>query len=187
MKIYTKTGDQGMTSLADGCRVRKSDARLEAYGTADELNSFVGLLRAEWGEAQDGTDEQLGWIQNRLFNLGALLAAAPGEWISEADSKQLEQWMDAMQSKLPVLRDFLLPGGSRVVSLCHVCRTVTRRLERNMCMLDEILAEKGENNVVSSICPAGRTFVNRLSDYFFLLSRMAAKKGNIYQFVWKKS
>lgn len=178
MAIYTKTGDDGTTSLANGQRVAKTDARLEAYGTADELNSFVGLLRAKvatkHGDEAMGNktiDEQLDWVQNLLFNLGAELSDAPGDWVTEDDACQLEHWIDEMQAQLEPLRSFILPGGSESVSLAHVCRTVARRLERRMV---EMEAKKA----------AIRT-VNRLSDYFFVQSRLLAKVDKIAQNAWK--
>ena len=181
MKIYTKTGDKGDTSLAVGGRVRKSDKRLEAYGTADELNSYVGWLRAKIvGESPIWhivLDEQLGWVQNRLFDIGAILAGAEMEVTEEAVC-QLEKWIDDMQKELPVLREFILPGGNEVVSLCHVCRTVARRLERNIvdwCDSEEkALPEK-------VVC-----YVNRLSDYCFVLARWIGKKEQIKPIVWEK-
>lgn len=181
MKIYTKTGDKGDTSLAVGGRVRKSDKRLEAYGTADELNSYVGWLRAKIvGESPIWhivVDEQLGWVQNRLFDIGAILAGAEME-VTEDAVCQLEKWIDDMQKELPVLREFILPGGNEVVSLCHVCRTVARRLERNIvdwCDLEEkALPEK-------VVC-----YVNRLSDYCFVLARWIGKKEQIKPIVWEK-
>jgi cob(I)alamin adenosyltransferase len=100
--IYTKTGDKGETSLANGQRVAKTDARIEAYGTVDELNSWIGLLRVAVSDSQN----ELEWIQNKLFNLGAALSEAPGEWIVEADVKQLEAWIDAMQAVVPKQRAF---------------------------------------------------------------------------------
>ena len=118
--IYTKTGDKGETSLANGQRVAKTDLRIEAYGTVDELNSWIGALRVV------AEDSQLEWIQNKLFNLGAELSDAPGEWIIEKDVKQLEAWIDEIQAKLPALRAFLLPCGGEAVSRCHICRTVCR-------------------------------------------------------------
>ena len=181
MKIYTKTGDKGDTSLAVGGRVRKSNKRLDAYGTADELNSYVGWLRAKivaespiWHIV---VEEQLGWVQNRLFDIGAILAGAPME-VQEDTVCQLEKWIDDMQKELPELREFILPGGNEVVSVCHVCRTVTRRLER--CVVEwcdsenEVLPEK-------VVC-----FVNRLSDYWFVLARWIGKKEQIKPIVWKK-
>lgn len=174
MHIYTKTGDRGTTALASGARVRKTDLRIEAYGTADELNSFVGLLRAR----SSYQDNQLEWIQNRLFNLGASLSEAPGEWISESDARRLEEWIDVMQAALPPMRAFILPGGDEATSLCHVCRTVARRLERRVVELSAAQKDADYSPIL--------TFVNRLSDYFFVLSRFIAQEGNICQFVWKK-
>ena len=133
MKIYTKTGDKGRTSLATGKRVSKSDLRLDAYGTADELNSFVGLLRASLDRCEGkwvrDIDVQLGWVQNRLFDVGAILAGADLPF-AEKNVLHLEEWMDMMDAKLPVLKEFVLPGGNEQVSLCHVCRCVARRLEK---------------------------------------------------------
>ena len=181
MKIYTKTGDKGDTSLAVGGRVRKSDKRLEAYGTADELNSYVGWLRAKIvGESPIWhivVDEQLGWVQNRLFDIGAILAGAEMEVTEEAVC-QLEKWIDDMQKELPVLREFILPGGNEVVSLCHVCRTVARRLERNIV---DWCDSEGKSLPKKVVC-----FVNRLSDYCFVLARWIGKKEQIKPIVWEK-
>ena len=181
MKIYTKTGDKGDTSLAVGGRVRKSDKRLEAYGTADELNSYVGWLRAKIvGESPIWhivVGEQLGWVQNRLFDIGAILAGAEMEVTEEAVC-QLEKWIDDMQKELPVLREFILPGGNEVVSLCHVCRTVARRLERNIV---DWCDSEGKSLPEKVVC-----FVNRLSDYCFVLARWIGKKEQIKPIVWEK-
>ena len=181
MKIYTKSGDKGRTSLATGTRVSKSDLRLEAYGTADELNSYVGLVRSlvvrEDGDWAVGVDEQLGWIQNRLFDLGAILAGADMS-LPEGAVNQLETWIDDMQQTLPELRAFILPGGNEVVSVCHVCRTVTRRLERCMVQWHETTGE-GVNEEVWQ-------FVNRLSDYCFVLSRFMANNLEISVPTWEK-
>ena len=181
MKIYTKTGDKGDTSLAVGGRVRKSEKRLEAYGTADELNSYVGWLRAKIvGESPIWhivVDEQLGWVQNRLFDIGAILAGAEMEVTEEAVC-QLEKWIDDMQKELPVLREFILPGGNEVVSLCHVCRTVARRLERNIV---DWCDSEGKSLPEKVVC-----FVNRLSDYCFVLARWIGKKEQIKPIVWEK-
>lgn len=181
MKIYTKTGDKGDTSLAVGGRVRKSDKRLEAYGTADELNSYVGWLRAKIvGESPIWhivVDEQLGWVQNRLFDIGAILAGAEMEVTEEAVC-QLEKWIDDMQKELPVLREFILPGGNEVVSLCHVCRTVARRLERNIV---DWCDSEGKVLPDKVVC-----YVNRLSDYCFVLARWIGKKEQIKPIVWEK-
>jgi cob(I)alamin adenosyltransferase len=164
--IYTKTGDKGETSLANGERISKADARIEAYGTVDELNSWIGMLRASIANSQALTadshspiavSEQLRWLQNKLFNLGAALSLAPGEWIKDADVQQVEQWIDAMQEVVPRLKSFVLPSGSESVARCHVCRTVCRRAERKMIAL----GEDGET----------LRFMNRISDYLFVLAR----------------
>lgn len=181
MKIYTKTGDKGRTSLATGKRVSKSDLRLEAYGTADELNSYVGLVRSlvvregvEWAAEVDG---QLGWIQNRLFDLGAILAGSDMPFNAEYVVR-LEGWIDVMQAELPVLRAFILPGGNEVVSCVHVCRCVCRRLERAMVVWQE---ESGEK-LSESVCE----YVNRLSDYCFVLARYISQKMSINLSIWEK-
>ncbi|MBO5816941.1 MAG: cob(I)yrinic acid a,c-diamide adenosyltransferase [Paludibacteraceae bacterium] len=181
MKIYTKGGDKGRTSLASGQRVAKSDMRLEAYGTIDELNSFVGLLRSSLnglnGDWIDDVDVQLGWVQNRLFDVGAILAGAPMEF-GECNVERLEIWMDEMDAQLPVLKEFVLPGGSEETSRCHVCRCVARRAER--CVVRCI--ENDEKSVDGVVL----RYVNRLSDYFFILSRFIAKNLEIIVFVWEK-
>lgn len=166
--IYTKTGDKGETSLASGQRVAKTDARIEAYGTVDELNSWIGMLRVAVSEAQP----ELEWIQNKLFNLGAELSEAPGEWIVDADVKQLEAWIDAMQAVVPKQRAFLLPAGSEGVSRSHVCRTICRRAERRM--------------IEAKASAVDLQFVNRLSDYLFVLARFIAYKSNEEEIMWKK-
>ena len=173
MAIYTKTGDKGETSLANGQRVRKTDARIEAYGTVDELNSWIGMLRAEIkNEKLKIKNEQLGWIQNKLFNIGAALSEAPGEWLAEADVHQVEAWIDAMQAETPKQRAFVLPAGSEAVCRCHVCRTVCRRAERRMLEADSpaVLLQ----------------FINRLSDYLFVLARFIAHQNGENEVIWEK-
>ena len=181
MKIYTKTGDKGKTSLATGKRISKSDLRLEAYGTADELNSLLGLLRASLskyeGEWVRETDVQLGWVQNRLFDVGAILAGADMPFAEENVSR-LEDWMDEMDLKLPVLKEFVLPGGNEQVSICHVCRCVARRLERGVVRWLEDSGEEMDSVVAR--------YINRLSDYLFVLSRFVANNLEISLFVWEK-
>ena len=176
--IYTKTGDNGTTSLAGGERVLKTDLRITSYGTADELNSFVGLLRTELtAEAYRVQDEALEFVQNRLFNLGAFLSDAEGEWITADDTRFLEQQMDAMTAELEPMHAFLLPAGDRAMCFCHVCRTITRRLERHMIALTtETEGQMGE----------AKRFVNRLSDYFFVLARWLGTKNGIKETKWRK-
>lgn len=164
--IYTKTGDKGQTSLANGQRVAKTDARIEAYGTVDELNSWIGALRVL------AEDVQLEWIQNKLFNLGALLSEAPGEWITDEDVKQFEAWIDEMQAVVPPQRSFILPCGGEAVSRCHICRTVCRRAERKM-------IEANADTI--AMC-----FINRLSDYLFVKSRWIAYNNQEEETAWKK-
>ena len=164
--IYTKTGDKGETSLASGVRVPKTDARIEAYGTVDELNCYIGKLRVSYGSLE------LLWIQNKLFNLGALLSDAPGEWITERDVKQLEAWIDELQAQLPVLHAFVLPAGNILACNCHICRTVCRRAERRMI----------EANADSTaLC-----FINWLSDYLFVLSRYLNCHFKMEEETWNK-
>ena len=164
--IYTKTGDKGETSLANGQRVSKIDPRIEAYGTVDELNSWIGALRVAFD------NDSLEWIQNKLFNLGAALSEAPGEWICEEDVRQLEQWIDELQAELPKQRGFILPDGSETVTRCHLCRTVCRRAERRM-----IEAHAGA---------VALQFINRLSDYLFVLSRHICFHNGEEENFWKK-
>ena len=178
--IYTKTGDKGETSLANGQRVSKTDARIEAYGTVDELNSWIGMLRAAIkqvtlsGRQPDilQLDSQLEWVQNKLFNLGAALSEAPGEWITEADVHLLETWIDAMQAVVPKQRVFILPSGAETVCRCHICRTVCRRAERRM-----IESKADETDL---------QFMNRLSDYLFVLSRLSAWQTDEKEMAWEK-
>ena len=181
MKIYTKTGDNGTTSLVGGTRVSKTDKRLEAYGTADELNSFVGLLRAK--NLPKDVDQTLNFVQNKLFNLGACLATEPEKVqfvqdivLKEDDVLLLEKEIDAMSVNLPTIHSFILPAGSETVALCHVCRTITRRLERRIIDLqnDDLNHDLNVH------------FVNRLSDYLFILSKKVAKIDNSAVFLWEK-
>lgn len=175
--IYTKTGDKGQTSLANGERISKADARIEAYGTVDELNSWIGLLRA--GVHSDipaltakEIDEQLAWIQNKLFNLGAALSLAPGEWMNAAEVKRIEEWIDAMQAEVPKQRAFILPAGSECVARCHVCRTICRRAERRMITL--------------GCADEAMQMMNRISDYLFVLARYIAYRKGETEEAWSK-
>lgn len=175
MAIYTKTGDKGETSLADGTRISKADARIEAYGTVDELNSWIGMLRASIEQLAVGfqtTDEQLRYLQNKLFNTGAALSLAPGEWIAPSDVEQIEQWIDAMQAVVPRQRAFVLPAGSEAVARCHVCRTICRRAERRMIAL-------GCTDVQLQL-------MNRISDYLFVLARYIGYLSNEKEETWSK-
>ena len=173
-KIYTRTGDKGDTALGNGARVAKHDARVNAYGTSDELNAFIGVARLD---AAEDTDTALSRIQNDLFDLGADLcrpemdkdaeAEYPPLRIAQSQVDRLESEIDAMNKDLAALRSFVLPGGSALAAHLHVCRTVARRAER----LTTELA------TVEDINPVVVTYLNRLSDWFFVASRHANDNG----------
>jgi cob(I)alamin adenosyltransferase len=179
MKIYTKTGDQGITSLLGGTRVPKSDLRIDAYGTVDELNSYIGLLRDQPVNT-DRTDV-LKEIQDRLFTIGADLATVPGKDkvkkpdLHSEDIELLENEMDQMELRLPPLTAFILPGGHTSVSFCHVARTVCRRTER-------ITVELASFEPVSDLVIQ---YLNRLSDYLFVLGRLMALELEVEEVTWK--
>ena len=178
MKIYTKTGDKGKTSLFGGTRVNKSHLRIDAYGTIDELNANLGLLRDNLGNEDLG--KILYKVQNRLFVLGAILATDPEKTgvklpaFRKEDIRFLEIEIDKMEGNLPPLKNFIIPGGHPVVSLAHIARTVCRRAERAMVLLSE-------NSPVDGIL---LEYVNRLSDYLFVLGRQLAKELNINEITW---
>lgn len=178
-KLYTKTGDKGQTSLLGGKKVPKSHLRIESYGNVDELNAFIGLLK-DHPEVEPRISNQFYWIQENLFSIGSLLATEPGfsgfklPEVTEIEIKQLEVWIDKYTAELPELKNFLLPGGHQVVSLCHVCRTVCRRAERSIIALSLEEAVSGE--LIK--------FMNRLSDYFFVMSRKMAKLLNAPETPW---
>lgn len=178
MKIYTKTGDKGMTGLFGGARVSKDDIRIEAYGTLDELNSFIGTLISSM-DIED-QNEILTDVQNRLFTIGSNLASDPSKDmitpdLTEADIKILEDAMDNMNENLEPLRAFILPGGSVAVGLSHQCRTICRRAERRVVSLSN----------VSSVDDHIVRYLNRLSDYLFVLGRMIAKSQGIPEVNWE--
>ena len=180
MKIYTKTGDKGETSLIGGTRVPKYHERIEAYGTLDELNSFIGNLRDQLTDVH--LREVLLRIQENLFTAESVLATDPGKelkrtlpHLSERDVLELEQEIDAMNLHLPGLSSFILPGGHPLVSLCHVCRTVCRRGER-------IIIKLASDMAVDEILIK---YINRLSDYLFVLAREVAYLNNIPDLPWK--
>ena len=167
MKIYTKTGDQGTTSLVGGARVPKTHVRLEAYGTLDELNAHLGLLATSLTSDEDVSN--IRWMQRMLFVAGTLLATEDESpyWaklprVTDADVTRVEQLIDAGQEGLPSLRSFVLPGGVAASAQAHVCRTVCRRAERRVLAMVET-----DIQVDSQIL----SFLNRLSDYLFVLSR----------------
>lgn len=180
--VYTRTGDEGMTSLVGGVRVPKTHARLEAYGTIDELNSFLGLLITYTEDISD--TEFLTMLQSRLFTVGSYLATDTQQTELSSRSvitaemvEELEKKIDETDEALPPLRLFVLPGGSRGASVCHVCRTVCRRAERRILALAE--STQIDNNVIA--------FVNRLSDFFFVLARKMNISTGKEEIIWKKT
>jgi len=178
MKIYTKTGDKGLTSLIGGSRVPKYHIRIESYGTVDELNAYLGLIADQ--DILPHDKQILKQIQERLFTIGASLAAEPEKThilkpdLTEADIDLLEQEMDNMDKQLPPLKHFILPGGNNAISFCHVARCVCRRAER-------ITVELAEE---SSVDEKVIVYLNRLSDYLFMLARRVAHQQNIEEHKW---
>jgi len=188
-RIYTRGGDKGETSLATGERVAKNHPRLEAYGTSDELCCLIGRIRtilaqnSSFDLLRERTADQLTTIQNRLFDLGTILATPEGkEWpnmpgLGECDILLLENWIDAMNAELPPLHSFVIPGGSLLNADTHMARAVCRRMERLLCGL--IL-----HNV--TVPAEASAWVNRLSDYLFVLSRWYAKQEGITEYTWSQ-
>jgi cob(I)alamin adenosyltransferase len=179
-RVYTRRGDTGQTSLAGGQRLPKNDLRIEAYGTIDELNSFIGLARESARELPE-LDRILLRVQHELFNLGSILATLPEDVhprqarITPAESEQLEREIDRMNDGLPVLRSFVLPGGSRLNAELHICRTVCRRAER-ICVALAAITE-----VDAEILQ----YLNRLSDALFVWSRWASHRLGVPEILWE--
>jgi cob(I)alamin adenosyltransferase len=179
MKIYTKKGDSGKTGLIGGTRVSKGSMRIDAYGTIDELNSYVGVVRDHLNDEMQIS--QLIEIQDRLFTIGSSLASDPEKSTMKIpdltinDVSLLEQWMDNMDESLPEMRFFVLPGGHPAVSFCHVARCICRRAER-------IIVELSKNEFVADMV---MVYVNRLSDYLFVLSRKIAQDLGAAEQPWK--
>jgi cob(I)alamin adenosyltransferase len=182
-KVYTKTGDKGKTRLAGGQQVWKDSRRVEAYGTVDELNALVGVVRAlciapEWKLL----NHELGWVQNKLFDVGGLLATAPGQsfahmpQVTTEDTARLERLIDACQCELPPLKEFILPGGGTIGAHLHLARTICRRAERRCVSLMR------REHVAASIV----VFLNRLSDALFVLARWAAKRQGETEVYWRR-
>ena len=181
MKIYTKTGDKGNTSLIGGTKVSKSNTRINAYGTVDELNAFIGLLGDQLTDKHNAGI--LREVQDRLFTIGSSLACDPHKEVAmkipdlnTADILLLENEIDAMNEKLPEMRSFILPGGHVVVSTAHICRTVCRRAER---MIVELDAQEpiGQPLIIQ--------YMNRLSDFLFVLARYIGHSLGAVEIKWK--
>jgi cob(I)alamin adenosyltransferase len=193
-KIYTKTGDKGATSLIGGTKVPKSHLRIESYGTVDELNSFIGLLGDHFQKLAftsppdinaglTDAHHQLREIQDRLFTIGSSLACDPEKDsrmsipdLKDQDTETLERQIDAMEEQLPEMKAFVLPGGHIAVSTAHIARCVCRRAERSCVRMQE------EQLFVD---PLVIRYLNRLSDYFFVLSRYAAHLLQAPEIPWK--
>ena len=187
-KVYTKTGDQGTTRLVGGREVSKGEARIEAYGTVDELNAVVGIARtfnqrsAAEKNSVDRIDDMLKRVQNDLFHLGAELATLKADrWegmilLGEPDIRGLEEWIDQLNDSLPPLKEFILPGGGPIGAYLHQCRTVCRRAERCVVRLTDGSGEHG----------TGLTYLNRLSDFFFVLGRWASRELGEVEYLWDR-
>lgn len=181
IKIYTKTGDLGQTSLIGGTKVPKSHLRIESYGTIDELNSFIGLVNDH--VAEEGVNADLKEIQDRLFTIGSSLACDPEKEpkmkipdLKDEDILFLEKRIDEMNGQLPDMKHFVLPGGHPAVSVTHITRCVCRRAERNCVNLQE--HELFVDQLVIK-------YLNRLSDYLFVLARYVGKSLDVAEIAWK--
>lgn len=177
--VYTKTGDKGFTSLVGGTRIIKSDLRLDAYGTIDELNSFLGLLICEIGVFEE--KEQFINIQKKLFTIGSILATENKELsskyglqVKQEEIRSLEMMIDEIDSKLPRMKLFVLPGGSKNGALAHVCRTICRRAER------QIIALNSETEIDDNLV----VYINRLSDLLFVYARKLSIDENNKEIFW---
>lgn len=188
MKIYTKTGDKGQTSLYGGTRVAKYNLRIESYGTVDELNSHLGLLKDQ--KIDERTAKTLLKIQNELFTLGAMLATPPEKEVLKSGKERLnipkiaapeiaylEAEIDFMQETLPQMTHFVLPGGHQTVSFCHIARCVCRRAER-------LTVHLNDNEPINELLI---TYLNRLSDYLFVLARKLTYDNNVEEIPWQPS
>ena len=172
-KIYTRTGDDGSTGLGDGTRVGKDDARVEAYGTVDELNSVIGLLLCE--DMPESIRGALIAIQHRLFDLGGELCIPGRQIMEDRHVSALENLLDELNAGLAPLKEFILPGGARAAALCHVARSVCRRAERRIYSLSKR----------DSISPAGLRYLNRLSDLLFVMARALNRAGGHGDVLWQ--
>lgn len=186
-KVYTKTGDKGKTRLAGGQQVWKDHVRVEAYGTVDELNAAIGVVLAHWlneakGLERVSIERELHWMQNKLFDIGGLLATAPGQTfpnmpsIGTADVSRLEGLIDGWQEDLQPLREFILPGGGTTSSLIHLARTICRRAERRCVTL--MRKEPIDKAIV--------IYLNRLSDALFVLARWVAHRLGEKEVLWAR-
>jgi cob(I)alamin adenosyltransferase len=181
MKIYTKTGDNGTTSLIGGERVKKYDLRVEAYGTVDELTAFIALLSDVLSEDErtEHIPAELAVIESQLMSVAALLAVGKGgegkiSPIAKERIEMLEESIDRMQAELPTITKFTIPGGHRALSLCHVCRTICRRAERAALRVAE----------VTEVDSSATIYLNRLSDYLYTLGRAVTERLKVEEKLW---
>ncbi|WP_386070800.1 cob(I)yrinic acid a,c-diamide adenosyltransferase [Tahibacter sp. UC22_41] len=172
-KIYTRTGDDGTTGLGDGSRVRKDSARVNAYGTVDELNSTIGMLLAQ--DVGDDIAEHLTQIQHDLFDLGGELCIPGMAMVFDADIERLENVLDQYNDDLPPLKDFILPAGGMAAATCHLARTVCRRAEREVVTLADHETVRAE----------ATRYLNRLSDLLFVLARVLARRSGHGEVLWQ--
>ena len=183
MKVYTKGGDTGTTSLVGGKRIKKYGVRIEAYGTVDEINSCVGMLSSAIGATEPAWAEFLAVVQNKLFNIGCYLATDNPDnaettpyGLTESDVERMEQAIDEIQAQLPAANNFVLPGGAMEAAVADLCRTTTRRAERRVVELAE----------ESYISPIVIKYLNRLSDFFFVFARFNNIRRQIPENLWNK-
>lgn len=174
-KIYTRTGDDGTTGLGDGSRVEKDHPRVIAYGTTDETNSAIGMVLAESDIPADLRTWLVG-IQHDLFDLGGELCIPGYEMVTQSYIDRLEQQMDQMNSDLPMLKEFILPGGNRAAAQCHLARTLCRRAERCVYTLGKL----------EPINPLGLQYLNRLSDFLFVAARVLARQNGGQEVLWQR-
>jgi cob(I)alamin adenosyltransferase len=180
-KISTKTGDKGETGLGDGSRISKTSARIQVIGEVDEVNSWVGVLTAELAP-NDEHQEILNQIQHDLFDLGGEICVPGYQALAPSMLEGLEDCLVSINEDLPALKDFILPGGNKAASYCHMARTVCRRAERSIVAL---AAEESDNEKGQQVSPLAMQYLNRLSDFFFVLARNLAKRNGGSEVLWK--
>ncbi len=172
-KIYTRTGDRGTTGLGDGTRVEKDHIRVEAFGTVDELNSCIGIIRSH--ELPEGMDRIFGNIQHTLFDLGGELSIPGTTILNDEDTTQLESLLDDYNEELPMLKEFILPAGGKAAAATHLARTVCRRAERRVYSLSK----------ESAVNPCVLGYLNRLSDLLFVIARILSRFEQGQEVLWQ--
>ncbi len=175
MKIYTRTGDAGTTSIVGGSRLPKDAPRIEAYGTIDELNSYLGLIVSDTATPAPERSLLIK-VQNTLFNIGGYLAGMPDPGVTDLDIKELEDSVDSMDRQLPPLHNFILPGGTKLAAHAHVARTICRRAERRIIALAADM----------ELSPVMMAFINRLSDWLYIFARYVNLQAQVAENFWFK-